>query len=121
MTGAELRVVRKLLGLTIDTMADMLNVREDTLRRWETDREQVPIRVADEVQEIERQTTAAGNALIAALQAMNERKVIVYRTDEDFRAARPEYATFTAEWWLALVARVSYVVPRVRIEWELAR
>lgn len=49
LTPAEFAVRRQLLGLSYDELASRLGVRRDTCQRWESGRDPVPLRVADEL------------------------------------------------------------------------
>lgn len=51
----ELRARREFLGLTRAELAEVLRVRMDTLKSWETGKAPVPYRVHDEVKRIEHQ------------------------------------------------------------------
>ena len=58
MTGAEFAAHRCRLGLTLAEMGEQLNVRPDTVQKWESEREPVPYRVPDELAELRRQQAA---------------------------------------------------------------
>lgn len=49
LSGVELRKIRACLGFSGPLLADLLGVRDDTLRKWETDRELIPYRVPEEL------------------------------------------------------------------------
>lgn len=115
MDPGELRMVREALGLTLDHLAGMLGVREDTLRRWESGREPIPHRVREEVEQIEHDTAAAVDELVAALRDARDPTVLVYRTDEAMHSARPDLAHLPARWWRHVVYRAVSEVPGVRI------
>ena len=115
MTGGELQTVREYLGLTLDALAGILGVRPDTVRRWESGREAVPYRVGDEVAVIENATAAAVDELVRALHDARDPAVVVYRTDAELHAARPDTAHLTARWWRHVVARAAEDVPGVII------
>jgi DNA-binding XRE family transcriptional regulator len=115
MTGGELQTVREYLGLTTEAMAGILGVRHDTVRRWESGRERVPERVRSEVEQVEADTAGAVGELVAALQDARDPAVVVYRTDADLHAARPDVAHLTARWWRHVVARACTEVPGVEV------
>lgn len=117
ITAAELRVWLDWLGLTQPAAAAVLGVRHDTIRRWVTGREPIPIRVADELEQIEQATAAAVGELIAALSDAADPAVLIYRTDADLAAARPELAAYGAGWWRMVVARATAEVPGVHIDY----
>ena len=56
ISGWELRARREHLGITSETLAGLLGVRHDTLRRWEHGRDPAPYRIGQEVGEIEDTT-----------------------------------------------------------------
>ena len=58
MTGAEFAAHRCRLGLTLAEMGEQLNVRPDTVQKWESEREPVPYRVPDELAELHREQAA---------------------------------------------------------------
>lgn len=115
ITAAELRVRLDWLGLDAQQAARLLCVRHDTVRRWVSGREMVPVRVGDELLHIEAVTQGAVDALVDVL--CDAPRVEVYRTDERLHAARPEYADFPASWWRMVVARATRVVPESEISY----
>jgi DNA-binding transcriptional regulator YdaS (Cro superfamily) len=115
ITAAELRVRLDGLGLDAQQAARLLCVRHDTVRRWVSGREMVPVRVGDELLHIEAVTRGAVDALVDVL--CDAPRVEVYRTDERLHAARPEYADFPASWWRMVVARATRVVPESEISY----
>lgn len=115
ISGAELRVWLDWLGLTQAAAAESLGVRQDTVRRWLSGREPVPIRVGDELEYIERATAAQVNALVAALGDMRDPAVLIYRNDADMLAAGPRRPSWGAGWWRMVVARATVEIPGVEI------
>jgi len=115
MSGAELQTVREYLGLTLEALAGMLKVRADTVRRWESGKERIPLRVPDEVQVIEDFTARAVGELVGALRDARDPVVRVYRHDEDMHTARPDTVHLPARWWRHVVARAAHEVPGVVI------
>lgn len=67
LTNSELRAARKIIGLSGQELANRLGVRPDTVRRWESGRDEIPFRVREELVTIadDRATTIhmAGRAL----------------------------------------------------------
>ena len=110
MTAGELQTVREYLGLTTEALAGVLAVRHDTVRRWESGKELIPVRVREEIEAIEADTARAVGELVAALNDSPD-PVVVYRTDADLHAARPDMAHLTARWWRHVVARAAHEVP----------
>lgn len=117
ISGAELRVWLDWLGLTQLAAAAVLGVRQDTVRRWLAGREPIPFRVGDEVEAIDQATAAAVGELVTALQDARDPAVLIYRTDADMWAARPEFRPYPAGWWRMVVARATAEVPGVEIEY----
>lgn len=115
MDPGELQAVREYLGLTTQTLAGMLGVRHDTVRRWESGRDPIPQRVREEVEQIEQHTATAVGELVAALQDARDPAVVVYRTDADMHAARPDVTHLPARWWRHIVMRACHEVPGVQI------
>ena len=109
LTGGELQTIREYLGLTGDALAGFLGVNPRTLRSWEQGRELVPVRVRAEVAELERMTDDAVELLVAVLQ--RDPGIVVYRTDAEMVAARPDLAHMSARWWRHVVARARRQVP----------
>jgi transcriptional regulator with XRE-family HTH domain len=115
MDPGELRMVREALGLTRQSLADMLGVREDTVRRWEIGRDLIPVRIRDEVEVIERYTARAVDDVVAALSSAPDPVVRVYITDEAMHAARPDLAHLPARWWRHVAYRAVSEVPGVAV------
>lgn len=115
MTGAELQTIREYLGLTLDSLAGILGVRLDTVRRWESGRDPIPHRIPDEIAQLEAATATAVGELVAALKDARDPAVVVYRTDEQMHAARPDTRHLGARWWRHVVARAAHEVPGVEI------
>lgn len=115
MDPGELQMVREALGLTTRHLAAMLGVRDDTVRKWESGHGPIPHRVREEVEQIEHDTAAAVDELVAALRDARDPTARVYRTDEAMHAARPDMAHLPARWWRHVVYRAVSEVPGVRI------
>ncbi|PFG21254.1 DUF1870 family protein [Serinibacter salmoneus] len=121
MDGGELQMVREFLGLTGDGLAGMLRnrlgepVKPRTLRAWEAGRDSVPDAIREQVEQIEVMTGAAVGEVVAALSDARDPAVVVYRTDDDMHAARPDLAHLPARWWRHVVARACQEVPGVEV------
>lgn len=113
MPAGELRVLREWLGLSTPTLARLMGVRADTVRRWETGRERIPRRVREEIEAIEQQTAIAVVQLVEALQDARDPLAVVYRDTEDLPADRPDIVRLGASWWRHVVARAVHLVPGV--------
>lgn len=55
ISGGRLRHIRTVLGLSGQDLAGRLHVRPDTIRRWESGRDAIPYRVANELADIARE------------------------------------------------------------------
>jgi transcriptional regulator with XRE-family HTH domain len=115
MTGGEMQTVREYLGLTTESLAGILGVRHDTVRRWESGRDPIPYRVREEVEQIEAYTAHAVDDLVRALSDARDPAVVVYRTDADMHAARTGVDHLPARWWRHVVARAAHEIPGVAI------
>ncbi|WP_044109875.1 DUF1870 family protein [Mycobacterium canetti] len=115
MNGGELQMVREYLGLTIESLAGMLQVNPRTVRAWEAGRDLIPERVREEVETLEAMTAAAVGELVDALHDARDPAVVVYRRDEDMHAARPGTEHLPARWWRHVVARACHEVPGVEV------
>lgn len=115
MDGGELQMVREYLGLTIESLAGMLQVNPRTVRSWEAGRDPIPDRIRLETEQIETMTAQAVGELVAALRDARDPAVVVYRRDEDMHTARPDTAHLPARWWRHVVARACHEVPGVEI------
>lgn len=118
MDPGELQAVREYLGLTTETLAAMLGVRHDTVRRWESGRDPIPGRVRAEVEAVEESTARSVGELVDALRDARDPAVVVYRTDAQMHAARPDVAHLPARWWRHVVLRAVSEVPGVQITSE---
>lgn len=115
MDPGELQAVREYLGLTTEALAAMLGVRHDTVRRWESGRDPIPGRVRAEVEAVEESTARSVGELVDALRDARDPAVVVYRTDAQMHAARPDVAHLPARWWRHVVLRAVFEVPGVQI------
>ena len=115
MDPGELQTTREALGLTTEALAGMLGVRDDTYRRWESGREPIPYRVSEEVEVVEEYTARAVDEIVATLEDARDPAVVVYRTDAQMHAARPDTAHLPARWWRHVVYRAAERVPGVAI------
>lgn len=106
------------LGLDPQAAGRALGVRHDTVRRWIAGREPVPVAVGDEMEVIDRHTAEAVGQLVEALHDAADPAVLIYRTDEDMWAERPEAKPYGARWWRMVVARATAEVPGVEIAYR---
>lgn len=117
VSPAELRVWLDWLGMDALEASRVLGVRHDTVRRWLSGRVQVPVRVGDELQEVENATAVAVAEVVSALQDARDPAVSVYRSDGALWAARPDLEPYPARWWRMVAARATAEVPGVAIDW----
>jgi DNA-binding transcriptional regulator YiaG len=119
MTSAELRVVRELLGLSIDDLARLLHVDVELVSRWESGVAEIPTPIRLAVEDLE---TEAANEVTQRIDALNDARdvgIVVFRTDEDLHLAMPGVSKFPATWHRAIVARAFQEVFELRIEfWD---
>jgi predicted transcriptional regulator len=120
MTDAEFRCVREWLAVTGEWLADRLGVEGRTVRRWEAGTSPIPDGVREELEALEAMTGEAVAQAVAQLQDVPDVTVVVYRTDEDYRAAVAE-TRMPASWHRRVVMRAALEVPGVAITYEPAR
>ncbi|HEX6518290.1 MAG TPA: DUF1870 family protein [Nocardioidaceae bacterium] len=121
MTPAELRVVREFLGLTPEWLAGHLGVSARTVRHWEAGKYGIPDGVRLEIEDLEARTAQFVAGCAGQLMDLPDPGVVVYRTDEEYRAAHPGVG-FPASWHRACVARIAQEVPALAIVYaELPR
>lgn len=118
ISAAELRVWLDWLGLPQRTAAELLSVREDTLRRWLSARDPIPVRVGEELEAIDAFTATAVGELITALHDARDPGVLIYRADAALWAIRPELRPYGAAWWRMVVARATAEVPGIPIAYH---
>ncbi|MHA7134185.1 hypothetical protein [Oerskovia turbata] len=92
------------------------------MRAWEagaipipTTRREGRVPVREAVQRLEAHTAAIVDELVASLRDARAPGVVVYRTDADMHAERPDLAHLPARWWRHVVARAVHEVPGVAI------
>ena len=126
MTGGELQTIREYLGLTGEDLARLVEVAPRTVRAWEagtvpipTTRREGRVPVREAVTRLEVYTAGAVDDLETALRdaraAGQEPAIVVYRTDADMHADRPDTAHLPARWWRHVVARAAHEIPDVVI------
>jgi hypothetical protein len=118
ISNAELRVWLEWLGLDSLAASRILNVRHDTVRRWLSGRELIPIRIEEELSTLEQLTAQSVEELIHALKDAREVVVVIHRTDQEMWNARPDLKPYPARWWRMVVARATVEVPGVEIRYQ---
>lgn len=119
MTDAEFRCVREWLAVTGEWLAEYLGVEGRTVRRWEAGTSPIPDGVRLALESLEAMTGDAVAATVAQLHDATDVVVVVYRTDEEYRAAHPE-AEMPAAWHRRVVMRSALEVPGVAIAYAPA-
>lgn len=114
MTPAEFKIIRELLGLTGDWLADHLGRTPRTVRHWEQGKYTIPEGVRAELQDLQRRTRDYVDQLVAHLSRSPDPVAYVYRTDEDYHAADPS-SPYPASWHRAATARAVEQVPGASI------
>lgn len=110
LTGAELRVAREDLGLTVDEACARVGVHNRTWRRWEHDHMVVPPGVAATVGGWTDHADDVIDAAVARLLDEPEPLLLVPR--EGVVDGWP------ASWWRSVAARVAERVPGLRIDYR---
>lgn len=105
MSAAEFRVATEWLGLRQRDVAAILEVNERTVRSWLSGRDLVPDGVRIRMEEIREYTDSVVGEVAAAVGDARDPVLVVYRTDDDLWAERPEFAPYPAGWWRMVVAR----------------
>lgn len=118
MTAAELRCVREWLGLTGEALGRLVGVTDRMVRRWEAGTHQIPDGARLEIERAEQTTADIVDGVVAQLKDARDPAVIVYPTDDDFRAAYPNLPMMTAGWWRMVVMRACQEVPGVVIDYQ---
>ena len=126
MTGGELQTIREYLGLTGEDLARLVEVAPRTVRAWEAGTVPIPtarregrVPVREAVERLEAFTAAAVDDVVTAARAAHaagtQPAVVVYRTDDELHAARPDTEHLPARWWRHVVARAAEQVHGVAI------
>lgn len=105
LAPAELRSRREYLGLTTEWLASLLDVRHDTVRRWESGHDAIPYRIGDELTEIEAMTSREVDALTASITEHSITSVTVPVTDAQLHEARPDLDRYPARWYRHVAVR----------------
>lgn len=112
MDGGELQSLREFLGLTHDQLAARVvnahgrAVNPRTLRDFEAGKSPVPASVRDQVEDLVADTDLIAVEVADRIIDGRLDEIQVWRSDEDFRAAHPQYRSWPARWWRQLVVRV---------------
>ena len=117
MSAAEFRTITEFLGLSQVDIPAILGVNERTMRHWLSGRNLIPDRVRIRIEEIEAFTARAVGDVVDACMDIPDPTVLVYRTDEDMWAARPEFRPYPARWWRHVVAQAAIEVPALMIDY----
>jgi transcriptional regulator with XRE-family HTH domain len=115
LCGGGLQAVREHLGLSAEALARILGVGVDVVRSWESGTAGIPDRAREGLERIAAVTDAAVVELVEMLSEEPGAAVVVYRSDEELHAARPDVAPLTARWWRHVVARALLERPEVLV------
>lgn len=119
MTGAEMKTRREALGLTTARLADLFDVQERAVQRWEDGDRKIPPARADELAQIEAYTNAAVERLADYITTWSPGVVFTYRVE---RFGLPWQEWYSARWHRAVVDRavkeaVAAGAPAPRLEY----
>ncbi len=106
LQAAEFAARRHLLGLSLDELAALLKVHPRTVRSWESGRDQIPLRVRDELDGLD-----VDHATLASQYAARRRVLLPYDKADDLYAGRPR------GWHVAAVSRAMAGGADVVPEW----
>lgn len=119
ISGAELRVWLDWLGLSVGRfarLAEQFNHPVDAAEviHW-TSGARPPSWVGDLLEQFDRWTSDAVSSVVDALHDARDPGVIIYRTDAEMWAERPDMTPWPSTWWRMVVARATVEVPGVEI------
>ncbi|UQE74179.1 hypothetical protein MYK68_15815 [Gordonia sp. PP30] len=121
MDPSELRAVRERMGLSLDQMAALLRnqrggrLNPRTLRDFESGTVAIPEQIRERADDLWGMTETALGKLEDDWAFDRFTSIDVYRGDDDFHAAHPEYRAWPARWWLHVAARFAANQPTVRL------
>ena len=103
LTGLELRATREYLGLSRERLALVLEVRADTVERWERGKADIPYGVGAELLHLRRVTAAAHDELLQCVRADKSAGlpafVPVWPSDDSPGRYMPGGVDLGARWW----------------------
>lgn len=117
MTPAERRIAREAMGLTVQALAEALNLHVRTIYRWEG----TGGISASNAAAFRRLIEYTDEAVIALVQrTIPEREIITYQSDEDFQETdpQPRWETLPAQWHRAVAHRAAGHIPDATITYE---
>lgn len=113
MTSAELKTFRESLGLTVGWLAAQANVRERTVRYWESGRTRVPDDVTAIIKDAEDKAQLAVDAVMEYATLKTERRpgesidLRRFRDDAELWRWHPTMEPLPATWHAAALARAA--------------
>lgn len=115
MTGGEFRTVREYLGLTLEWVAEHLDVAERSVRRWEAGTSPIPDGVRRQMEAWEADTARAVTEYVTQLQDMRDPAANIAEDTTQLPGGWPP------RWHRHVVARAAAEVPGLVIgyAWEL--
>lgn len=105
MSGLEFHCFRHLFGLSVDELADRLDVSTRTLRSFESGRDPINTGVEQDMHNLNRQ-----HAELVQLILDSDEVVTVPRSGEDLPHPRG--------WYVAAIARAMNAEPNLMAEWD---
>ena len=100
MSGAEFYLLRRLMGLSQDNMAEILKMKRVSIRQYEIEKLEIPEGVEWEVEElIERHTQ------------------LVYEMQANVQNGSPIQVRRSDPWQVGVAMRVLDMEPNARVEW----
>ncbi|TFD67979.1 DUF1870 family protein [Cryobacterium ruanii] len=122
MTSAELRVVREMLGHSVGSLAEVLSVEEESVKKWEAGTEAIPL---DILWAMERLVAHAADDVTEVIDHLNDARdvgILTFKSDEDYWRFSPEMVGFPASSQRMVVARARQEIPGLQIEyWDDTR
>lgn len=120
MTGAEFRLIRDRLGLTLAWLADHLGVAQRSVERWDAGKAPIGAGVADDMRQLEQDFETDVARRVAAADLAGTKVLEVPRTNDDAEVMYPD-ADYPHGWYLAIarehnayrdgIYRVAYWTP----------
>lgn len=105
MSGLEFHCFRHLFGLSVDELAERLDVSTRTLRSFESGRDPINTGVEQDMHCLNRQ-----HAELAQLILDSDEVVTIPRSDDDWPYPRG--------WYVAAIARAMNAEPNLMAEWD---
>lgn len=115
MTPAKLLVTREWLGLTGETLGQIIGVQDRTIRRWEAGQSPIPHGAFADIERLVAATDALVEQHVNRLLDTDEVVLRTYRTNDDYWEEDLTRKPFPAQYHRAIAARVAHEVPGLSI------